>query len=87
VAITIQPSNTHSRKAPSFSSLSTLNLALWPLNSPKLPFGPKSSVTISGMVTTVFTTWAAFRDFLLDKLASGDTPTLRTYAKQGGRGE
>jgi hypothetical protein len=39
------------------------------------------------MVTTVFTTWAAFRDFLLDKLASGDTPTLRTYAKQGGRGE
>ena len=77
------------------------------------------------MATTVFTTWAAFRDFLLDKLASGDpsvasvrvgtkeityrpenlerllayaeqraaaeeagsTPTLRTYARQGGRGE
>jgi hypothetical protein len=77
------------------------------------------------MATTVFTTWTAFRDYLLDKLASGDpsvasvrvgnkeitykpetlerllsyaeqraaaeasgdTPTLRTYAKQGGRGE
>jgi hypothetical protein len=81
------------------------------------------------MATSVFTTWAAFRDFLLDKLASGDpsvasvrvgngpgakeityrpealskllayaeqraaaeeaagSPTLRTYAHQGGRGE
>jgi hypothetical protein len=25
------------------------------------------------MATSTFTTWAAFRDFLLDKLASGDT--------------
>lgn len=77
------------------------------------------------MATSVFTTWSAFRDFLLDKLASGDpsvaqvrvgskeityrpeglerlladaeqraaaeaagsTPTLRTFAQQGGRGE
>jgi hypothetical protein len=76
-------------------------------------------------MATTFTTWAALRDFLLDKLAyadpsvssvrvgnkeityqpetlskllayaeqraaheaAGDTPTLRTYAKQGGRGE
>ncbi len=77
------------------------------------------------MATSVVTTWSAVRDFLLDKLASGDpsvaqvrvgnkeitykpeslerllvyseqraaaeaagsTPTLRTYAQQGGRGE
>jgi hypothetical protein len=77
------------------------------------------------MATTVFTSWAHVRDFLLDRLAvrdpsvgtvrvgnkeityrsenlermlayaeqraaqekSGSAPTLRTYAKQGGRGE
>jgi hypothetical protein len=76
------------------------------------------------MATTVFTTWAAYRDFLLDKLATLDPSVvsvnvrgkemtyrpenierllayaemraaqeegagacLRTYAKQGGRGE
>ena len=77
------------------------------------------------MATTVFTTWASVRDFLLDKLAASDpsvgtvrvgnkeityrpenlermlayteqraaqeeggaAATLRTYARQGGRGE
>ena len=40
--------------------------------APKFLFGGKSAVTICGMATMVFATWAAFRYFLLDKLVSGD---------------